>query len=251
MTLTREELLKKGIWIDDVNNIAANSKVRIEPPVRLLDTKVHAGFVGAFTIIRGGILRNAKSIGRFCMIAPGVSIGMGEHPLPYLSIHEFQYNKGDFGFGFWKEAKNFKTRVEPMKPKPGPVIGNDVWIGGNVTILRGVTIGDGAVVAAGAVVTKDVKPYEIVGGVPAKHIKYRFPPDVIEKLLELKWWNYTLKSLEGLDFTNIYSCIEELEKRKEQGALIERRQKKVSIINREFYEQPIKKVNDNNNSENK
>lgn len=70
------------------------------------------------------------------------------------------------------------------------IIGNDVWIGANAVILPGVTIGDGAVVAAGAVVAKDVAPYEIVGGVPAKRIRYRFDEDTIEKLLEIKWWEW-------------------------------------------------------------
>lgn len=70
-----------------------------------------------------------------------------------------------------------------------PIIGNDVWIGANAIILQGVTIGDGAIIAAGAVVTKDVPPYAIVGGVPAKVIKYRFSDEVILKLLQIKWWD--------------------------------------------------------------
>ena len=75
-------------------------------------------------------------------------------------------------------------------------IGNDVWIGANVIILPGVTISDGAIIAAGAVVNKDVKPFEIVGGVPAKTIKYRFDEDIINKLLKIKWWNWSLKEIE-------------------------------------------------------
>lgn len=74
-------------------------------------------------------------------------------------------------------------------------IGNDVWIGANAVILPGVTVGDGAVIAAGAVVTKDVKPYSIVGGVPAKLIKYRFEPWQIELLLKLKWWDWPLEKI--------------------------------------------------------
>lgn len=69
------------------------------------------------------------------------------------------------------------------------VIGNDVWIGYDAIIMAGVNIGDGAIIGARAVVTKDVEPYSIVGGVPAKEIRKRFAPDVVAKLLELKWWN--------------------------------------------------------------
>ena len=70
------------------------------------------------------------------------------------------------------------------------VIGNDVWICANAIILSGVTIGDGAVIANGAIVTRDVEPYSVVAGNPAKHIKYRFNPDIIAELLQIKWWNW-------------------------------------------------------------
>ncbi len=83
----------------------------------------------------------------------------------------------------------------PQKKQPKVLIGNDVLISLNAIILRGVTIGDGAVIAAGAVVTKDVKPYEIVGGVPAKHIGYRFNEDEINKITSTKWWEYDMGDL--------------------------------------------------------
>lgn len=76
------------------------------------------------------------------------------------------------------------------------IVGNDVWIGANVVLLPGVYIGNGAIIAAGAVVTHDIEPYSIVGGVPAKKIRYRFEHDVIEKLQEIQWWNWDVEKIE-------------------------------------------------------
>lgn len=104
--------------------------------------------------------------------------------------------------------------------KTAPVIGHDVWIGAKATILRGVKIGHGAVIAAGAVVNKDVEPYSIVGGIPAKHIRYRFDEATRKRLLALKWWNYDCVSFSGVDFSDIESALTELESRKLAGTLI-------------------------------
>lgn len=234
MTITKEELLKQGIWVNDIENLAKKSKIVFEPPVRILNTVIsNSGVIGAYTNIRGGVIRNLKTIGRFCNIAPGVTIGMGEHPLTYLSTHNFQYEKG-FGFGFWEEAANFKTKTVPLPSKENPSIGNDVWIGANVTILKGVIIGDGAVIGAGSVVTKNVAPYEIVGGIPAKHIRFRFDPEIIERLLAIQWWEYTLDSLEGINFADIHEALKQLEERKAQGLLVARKRPRVKIVNREI-----------------
>jgi len=92
----------------------------------------------------------------------------------------------------WKRPNAYKKNAIQGRPGQDVVIGHDVWIGRNVVILRNVTIGDGAIIAAGAVVSKDVPPYAIVGGVPAKVIRYRFSAEIISRLLALKWWNYDL-----------------------------------------------------------
>jgi len=121
-------------------------------------------------------------IGKFCMIASGVTFIMNgaNHLSESISAYPFAI----FGNG-WEDA--MEGKIYPNKGDT--IIGNDVWIGYNATILAGVTIGDGAILATNATVTKDVEPYSIVGGNPAKEIRKRFAKDKIDKLLELKWWD--------------------------------------------------------------
>lgn len=131
-------------------------------------------------------IKNTR-IGRYTCIADNVLTVAGNHPLTFVSIHPAFYSTVQ------KPSYVDKQKFEEFKyidseRKISIEIGNDVWIGTRATILEGVTIGDGAVVAAGAVVTKDVPPYAIVGGVPAKIIRYRFSDEEIEKLQELRWW---------------------------------------------------------------
>lgn len=119
------------------------------------------------------------SIGKFCSIGPNFCCGLGIHPIDGISTSPYFY----------------RGKVEEHKHT---TIGNDVFIGANVTVLDGVTIGDGAVIGAGAVVTKDIPPYAIAVGVPAKVKKYRFDEETIQKLLEKEWWNGTLEEIAKL-----------------------------------------------------
>ena len=124
-------------------------------------------------------------IGRFCSIARGVTIFLGgEHHLEWISTYPFSLIFAD------------AARL-PGYPhsKGGVVIGNDVWIGTGSTVLSGVHIGDGAVIGARSVVTKDVKPYQVVAGNPARGIRFRFSPQEIDSLLEIAWWNWPLERI--------------------------------------------------------
>lgn len=119
-------------------------------------------------------------VGSFCSIAADVCVGMGTHDLNKLSTSPLFTEKHNGTGSSW-------VNQEPT-PYKQVIVGNDVWIGERAMVMGGLHIGDGAVIAAGAVVTKDVPPYAVVGGVPAKVIKYRFSPDIIEELEHLKWW---------------------------------------------------------------
>ncbi len=142
-----------------------------------------SGVMGYASYIGNNCSINAK-IGKYCCIASRVNTVSGTHPTKeWVSVHPAFYStKKQCGMTYAEEDRfsEYKSIIE---------IGNDVWIGDSVLILDGVKIGDGAIVAAGAVVTKDVPPYAIVGGVPAKVIRYRFSDKEIEYLLNLKWWN--------------------------------------------------------------
>lgn len=129
--------------------------------------------------------RDKLIIGKFCQIASGVTFIMngGNHLVESLSSYPFSI----FG-GAWEEAMDGKEY--PFKGDT--IVGNDVWLGYNATILAGVKIGDGVIVAANSTVTKDIEPYSIVGGNPAKLIRKRFDENTTAKLLALKWWDWDI-----------------------------------------------------------
>ncbi|MFP1632529.1 DapH/DapD/GlmU-related protein [Zhengella sp. ZM62] len=124
-------------------------------------------------------------IGKFANIAASVRINATNHPVWRASLHHFTYRAGDYWSDAENEAEFFDWRREHVV-----TIGHDVWIGHGATILPGVTVGNGAVIGAGAVVSKDVEPYTIIGGVPARLIRLRFAQGMGERMDRLAWWDW-------------------------------------------------------------
>ncbi|MEA2019854.1 MAG: CatB-related O-acetyltransferase [Campylobacterota bacterium] len=157
-----------------------------------------------FSTKGGGSFINSKStIGKYCSIGMYAMIGPGQHPINFLSTSSFQY----LPHAYLLENDN----IAEFESHKACCIGNDVWIGVSAIVQDGVNIGDGAIIGSNAVVTKDIPPYAIAVGVPAKIIKYRFTEDIIEKLLDLKWWDLDIESIKKLPFSNIQECIGKLE----------------------------------------
>jgi len=155
------------------------------------------------------------TIGRYCSISAGLVAQMAAHPLDHVSTSPVTHNvNGQLIQQFLSDNPEARPTFTPTLPKPSPVIGHDVWIGLQVTILPGVTISNGAVVAAGSVVTRDVGPYEIVGGNPARLIRKRFPDELIAELLETEWWRYKFSDFGGFGFDNPVRFVKEFARRK-------------------------------------
>lgn len=146
--------------------------------------------IGFGSYIADGASISKTSIGRYCSIGPNVNCIFGRHPADtFVSTHPtFFAERTPVGYTYAKE-QCFQEFASPLEGGYGISIGNDVWIGANVSLMDGVRIGDGAIVAANALVMKDVEPYTIVGGVPAKVIKKRFSEEETAFLMEFKWWD--------------------------------------------------------------
>jgi virginiamycin A acetyltransferase len=200
-------------YLSTKTSVAASSI--LETPVRTYGkvTLRAKTKVGKYTLLTAGLtLYPDSQIGRFCSIGKNCEIGALEHPQQWLSASPFQYN------GLHFPDIDDKIQLKSLEPTKGSIIGNDVWIGSSVLIKRGVTIGDGAIVGANSLVNKDVPPYAIVEGTPAKRIGSRFPKGIVDKLLALRWWDMNIEDLSGLDFADIKGAIAKLESIKNKNA---------------------------------
>jgi chloramphenicol O-acetyltransferase type B len=175
----RNAIIDKGCSFN--HNTIIHSNVHILENCILNNSEIHSySYLG-----KNCLIQNA-TIGKFCSIANDVSIGLGNHPSDYFSTSPLLYRRQNtFKINLIEKDLQFEEYL-PVS------IGNDVWIGSRSIILDGIIIGNGCIVAANSVVTKDVEPYSIIGGVPAKLIKYRFSEKKIDELNNFKWWELDL-----------------------------------------------------------
>lgn len=143
---------------------------------------------------------NNCEIGKFCSIAKSVKIGLGKHPLNFISTSPLFYSPTN-------PLRKIISKELRYKESEAVKIGNDVWIGANVVILDGITVGNGAIIGANSVVTKDVLPFSIVGGVPAKEIKKRFSQVIISAIENSEWWDLDISFFKSNEVNSIFSKV--------------------------------------------
>jgi acetyltransferase-like isoleucine patch superfamily enzyme len=216
----KSDLAKKGVEIFHLIGSQPFPKIGfLEPPCSLKWMEcIYSIELGAFSYAVSGYFF-ACQIGRYCSLGEAIQAGRGDHPKDWLSTSPFFY-LGEKLFQIGEDfpgghhLTSYKPDLKGCAPLPHikPIkIGNDVWVGHGAFIRPGVTIGDGAIIASAAVVTKDVPPYAIVAGNPARIKKYRFPEEIVLRLLETQWWRFAPWQLVGVDVSRPIDNIDQLE----------------------------------------
>lgn len=158
------------------------------------NSRITSSEIGMFTYITEGARISFAKIGRYCSIGPNIRIGNGSHPSKdFVSTSPLFYSKNNvFGTSFLCPTKYDEHTYTSEFNSYFVEIGHDVWFGANVVVLDGIIIGDGAIIGAGSIVTKDVKPFSVVAGIPAKELRMRFSDEEIEMLKKIRWWDKPL-----------------------------------------------------------
>lgn len=191
--LQKRKARKHGVTINNLRSLKKTAHIVLECPSSIGDTVIWGSnnrdlpcTIGAHTYMRSGDIFHGSSIGRYCSIGQNVTIGQDprNHPIHWVSTSPPLFA------GYISECTS-------------SIIGHDVWIGHEAVIMAGIKVGHGAVIARNAVVTRDVDPYQIVGGNPARPIKYRFDEDVISELLQAKWWDMDISELTRLRLDDV------------------------------------------------
>lgn len=206
---TREQAAEHGLRLASLKSIGGT--LLYESPISLNSTVISGDCsVGFLTYVGAGSRITMTDIGRYCSVAPDVTIGAAEHPLDWVSTHPFQYD-GTRQFDGVVEYASIVSRVPFPENNKRTTVGNDVLIGDGAFIKRGITVGHGAVIGARAVVTQNVAPYSIVAGNPARPIRDRFDSDLIHRLLSSEWWQHDLSTVSAASFKDPASFLDALD----------------------------------------
>ncbi len=188
------------------NEFSIRTGAVIEGPSLLVSAPHNIFSFGAYSIIRDMSEPHSLTAGRFCSIGPRFYCGAPMHHMEWASSSSVFIMNYD-----WTHAPGKPSPIKNPKPGfnvPKTTIGNDVWIGRNVYLSPGITVGDGAVIGANAVVTKNVPPYTIVAGNPARIIRLRFPVELAGRLLSSRWWDYDPEWMEHVDIRDPKAVVE-------------------------------------------
>jgi len=185
--LLKDKSVPWSFLSSDISSSITDKFSKIQPPY-----KIDNSTIGRGTYIASNSLISIVNIGKYCSIGPNFLCGWGIHPINGISTSPMFYSTAK------QNGKTF-SKSDKIEERKKIIIGNDVFIGANVTVLDGVTIGDGAVIGAGAVVSKDIPPYAIAVGCPIRIIKYRFSEEIIEQLLNIKWWDFEDDELKNVE----------------------------------------------------
>lgn len=188
--------------------------------------------LGAYSYIVSGFLCGVE-VGRYCSFGGEVQVGRQGHPIDWVSTSPFTYMHSSkvigvnhFSLG---HSGEFKYTSSPTSLKK-TIIEHDVWIGHGAMVMPGVKVGTGSIIAAGAVVTKDVEAYSIVGGNPAKHIRYRVESPLKERLLESEWWKYPPETICKLDPSNVNEFVDAIFELNRNSEHLDKKYNKISEV---------------------